>query len=131
MLLKRTIVLFWDGSVNNSLYIYLPHHSTFDVFVLHHRPSFSLVNSSHSGRSHSSLDPKTYTPVVYISIRNDIRLPDDSSVKLTSSGLLGDSYLAIQIGSSAKMLVAGGTIKSAPGGAGLSGLIDRITSGGG
>jgi hypothetical protein len=63
MLLKRTIVLFWDGSVNNSLYIYLPHHSTFDVFVLHHRPSFSLVNSSHSGRSHSSLDPKTYTEI--------------------------------------------------------------------
>ncbi len=77
------------------------------------------------------LDPKTYTPVVYISIRNDIRLPDDSSVKLTSSGLLGDSYLAIQVGSSAKMLAAGAAIKSAPGGAGLSGLIDRIASGGG
>src|SRR5271154_5169929 len=53
MLLKRTIVLFWDGSINNSFYIYLPYYSIFNVFVLHHRLPFSLVNSSHSGRRYS------------------------------------------------------------------------------
>ena len=69
MLLKRTIVLFWDGSINDSLYIYLPHYPIFNVFVLHHRPPFSLVNSSHSGRvtpeplSRSSLDSKPYKEI--------------------------------------------------------------------
>jgi hypothetical protein len=51
ILLKRTIVPFWDGSINNSLYIYPPHYSIFSAFVLHHRPPFSLANSSHSRRS--------------------------------------------------------------------------------
>jgi phospholipid/cholesterol/gamma-HCH transport system substrate-binding protein len=75
------------------------------------------------------LDPKTYIPTVYISIRRDIHLPDDSAVKLTSSGLLGDSYLAIQVGSSSKMLAAGASIKTAPGGAGLADLIDHLANG--
>ena len=75
------------------------------------------------------LEPKTYIPTVYISIRRDVRLPDDSAIKLTSSGLLGESYLAIQVGSSTKMLAAGASIKTAPGGAGLADLIDHLANG--
>lgn len=77
-----------------------------------------------------SLDPKTYLPVVHLSIRNGIRIPDDSTIKFTSSGLLGDYYLAIEPGSSDKFLVAHASIKATQGGAGLGDLINRITKGG-
>jgi len=51
-----------------------------------------------------TLDPKTYAAILHLNIRNDVPVPDDSSVKITSSGILGNSYLAIQPGGSDKML---------------------------
>jgi phospholipid/cholesterol/gamma-HCH transport system substrate-binding protein len=78
--------------------------------------------------SSMGLDPKTFLPVVHLSIREKVRLPSDSSVKITTPGLLGGSYLAIQPGSSGKMLTAGASIRTIQGSAGLSGLIDHITS---
>src|SRR5579862_2504496 len=41
------------------------------------------------------LDPKTYNAVVTIAMENAVRLPDDSSVRITSDGLLGSQYLSI------------------------------------
>jgi phospholipid/cholesterol/gamma-HCH transport system substrate-binding protein len=45
-----------------------------------------------------TLDPKTYEAVVRLSLRSEIKLPDDSIAKVSSNGLLGDKYLAIEIG---------------------------------
>ena len=54
-----------------------------------------------------TLDPKNYLVTVHMNIRDDIKIPDDSSLMVTSSGLLGSSYLSISPGGSDKMLAAG------------------------
>ena len=44
------------------------------------------------------LDPKTYQAKVHLNIHQEVKLPDDSSIMVTSSGLLGSSYLSISPG---------------------------------
>jgi phospholipid/cholesterol/gamma-HCH transport system substrate-binding protein len=78
--------------------------------------------------SSMGLDPKTFRPVVQLSIRENVHIPGDSSIKITTPGLLGGSYLAIQPGSSRKMLPAGASIRTVEGSSGLAGLIAHITS---
>jgi phospholipid/cholesterol/gamma-HCH transport system substrate-binding protein len=75
------------------------------------------------------LDPKTYAVNAAISVRSDIRIPDDSSIKVTSAGIMGSSYLAIQPGGSDKMLAPGGEITNTQGSIDLMGLIGRAMYG--
>ena len=77
-----------------------------------------------------SLDPKTYQATVHLSIRNDVKLPDDSSIMVTSTGLLGNSYLSISPGGSDTMIASGGTIHNTQGSVDLMSLIGRFASGG-
>lgn len=57
-----------------------------------------------------SLDPKTYYAQVTLSVATEVQVPDDSLAKITSSSLLGDSYIAIDPGASADMLEPGAEI---------------------
>jgi len=75
------------------------------------------------------LDPKSYAAIVRISIRDDVKIPDDSSIKVTSAGIMGSSYLAIQPGGSEKMLPPGGEITNTQGSIDLMGLIGRVIYG--
>jgi phospholipid/cholesterol/gamma-HCH transport system substrate-binding protein len=75
------------------------------------------------------LDPKNYLAIVHMNIRGDIPLPDDSSIKVTSAGLLGNSYLSIQPGGSLKNLQAGGAIANTQGSVDIMGLIGRAIYG--
>jgi phospholipid/cholesterol/gamma-HCH transport system substrate-binding protein len=75
------------------------------------------------------LDPKNYAAIVHVSIRSDIKIPDDSSIKVTSAGIMGSSYLAIQPGGSDKMLAPGGQITNTQGSIDLMGLIGRVIYG--
>jgi len=75
------------------------------------------------------LDPKSYLAVVDMSIRNDVRIPDDSSIKITSSGLLGSSFLSIDPGGSDTMLKPGGEITNTQGSIDLMSLIGRLIYG--
>ena len=50
------------------------------------------------------LDPEDYNAKVDIIINNDIKIPDDSSAKITSSSLLGGNFLDIVPGSSEQNL---------------------------
>jgi phospholipid/cholesterol/gamma-HCH transport system substrate-binding protein len=75
------------------------------------------------------LDPKTYAAIVRITMRDDVKLPDDSSIKITSAGIMGSSYLAIQPGGSEKMIPAGGQITNTQGSIDLMGLIGRAIYG--
>jgi phospholipid/cholesterol/gamma-HCH transport system substrate-binding protein len=77
------------------------------------------------------LDPKTYQATVHMSIRNDVKLPDDSSIMVTSTGLLGNSYLSVSPGGSDDMIPAGGSIQNTQGSVDLMSLIGRFASGGG
>src|ERR1700759_855520 len=51
-----------------------------------------------------TLDPKTYQATAHLSIKSDVKLPDDASVMVTSTGLLGNSYLSISPGGSDTMI---------------------------
>jgi phospholipid/cholesterol/gamma-HCH transport system substrate-binding protein len=75
------------------------------------------------------LDPKTYQAILHFTIRNDVQIPDDSSVKITSAGLLGGEYLAIVPGGSDKMLASGGVLTNTQGSIDLMGLLGRFIYG--
>ncbi len=78
-----------------------------------------------------TLNPKTYEAVAQLSIKNGVELPVDSSIKITSSGILGSAYLSISPGGSNRMIPPGGRISNTQGSVDLMGLIGRmITSGG-
>ena len=70
-----------------------------------------------------TLDPKTYRAVLKISIDEDIKLPEDSSAKITSSSLLGNNYLQLSPGGSDDMLKDGGTISYTQGAVNIQDLI--------
>jgi phospholipid/cholesterol/gamma-HCH transport system substrate-binding protein len=72
-----------------------------------------------------TLDP-SYLVTVHMDIKNDVKIPDDSSLVVTSSGLLGSSYLSISPGGSDKMLAEGGMIRNTQGSVDLMGLISRF-----
>ena len=75
-----------------------------------------------------TLDPKTYLVTVHMSIHNDVKIPDDSSLMVTSSGLLGSSYISITPGGDDKMLSSGGMIENSQGSVDLMGLINRFAT---
>ncbi len=77
------------------------------------------------------LDQKTYLAGVELSIDSDVKLPEDSSIKITSEGLLGGAYLAIEPGGSDQMIVAGGEITNTQGSIDLVGLLGRAVFGAG
>ena len=76
-----------------------------------------------------TLDPRTYQATVHLSIRDDVKLPADSSVMVTNTGLLGNSYLSVSPGGSDEMLKPGGTIVNTQGSVDLMSLIGRFATG--
>jgi len=83
-----------------------------------------------------ALDSMTYNAVVTIALENSVQLPDDSSVRITSEGLLGNQYLSIEPGSSPDKIKPGGEIEYTQGAVDLIGLLGKAvfsstSSGGG
>jgi phospholipid/cholesterol/gamma-HCH transport system substrate-binding protein len=77
-----------------------------------------------------TLDPKTYLVTLHMNIRSDVPIPEDSSLMVTSTGLLGGSYLSISPGGSDKMIAPGGSISNVQGSVDLMGLVGRFIGGG-
>jgi phospholipid/cholesterol/gamma-HCH transport system substrate-binding protein len=75
------------------------------------------------------LDPATYQARVRINVDGKVKLPDDSSAKIASEGLLGGNYLAIEPGGSETMLKHGGEIKFTQGSVNLLDLIGQAMFG--
>ena len=75
--------------------------------------------------SDEKLDTKTYLAVLRISMRDDIKLPKDSSIKIASSGLLGQNYLSIDPGGSDEFLKNGEEIQYTQGAVNLADLIGK------
>jgi len=57
-----------------------------------------------------TIDPASFDAVVRMSISPKIHLPDDTVATVDSSGLLGDKYLKLIPGNSAKTIAPGGSI---------------------
>src|SRR3954470_2803787 len=77
-----------------------------------------------------TLDPKTYLVTVHMNIRDDIKLPVDSSVLVTQAGFLGGQYLSITPGGDDKMMTAGSFFENAQGSIDVMGLVGRFATGG-
>lgn len=75
------------------------------------------------------LDQKTYFATVHIAVRPDVLIPEDSSVRVTSDGLLGNAFLSIEPGGSPENLQAGAEIANTQGSIDLVSLIGRAVFG--
>jgi len=76
-----------------------------------------------------TLDPKTYLVTVHMNIREDIKLPLDSSVLVTQAGFLGGQYLSITPGGDEQMMAAGSFFENAQGSIDMMGLVGRFATG--
>jgi phospholipid/cholesterol/gamma-HCH transport system substrate-binding protein len=56
------------------------------------------------------LDPLIYNASVDMAIYDDVELPYDTSARITSEGLLGGTYLALDVGGDMEMLADGDSI---------------------
>jgi len=81
-----------------------------------------------------TLNTETFLARVELAMDADVKLPDDSSIKVTADGLLGGSYLSIEPGGSEENLENGGEIRFTQGSIDLIGLVGQAifsTSGSG
>jgi phospholipid/cholesterol/gamma-HCH transport system substrate-binding protein len=72
------------------------------------------------------LDPKLYQGVVQLAIQRDAQFPTDSSLRILTSGLLGDQYVGVEAGGGDKMWAAGDTIKQTQSAVVLESLISQF-----
>jgi phospholipid/cholesterol/gamma-HCH transport system substrate-binding protein len=77
-----------------------------------------------------TLDPNNFLVTVHMNIRNDVQIPEDSSMQVTQVGFLGGQYVAIQPGGDQKNLAPGGMISNAQGSVDLMTLLGRAALGG-
>lgn len=78
-----------------------------------------------------SLDPDTYQAVTLIAIDNNILIPDDADIKVSTDGLLGAAFLEVTAGGSPFMLEPGGEIIYTQSSISLLNLLLKFTSGAG
>ncbi len=69
--------------------------------------------------------------IVRMTIRDDIKVPDDTAVKIASDGLLGDTYISLEPGGSEAMLEDGGELEFTQGAVNLMDLIAQAVFGAG
>ena len=73
-----------------------------------------------------AFDDKSYQAIVSLSMDTRYAFPKDSSLKILTSGLLGEQYIGIEAGADAKMLAAGDTITSTQSAVVLENLISQF-----
>lgn len=73
-----------------------------------------------------SFDDKSFQAVVTMSLDSRFAFPKDSSLKILTSGLLGEQYLGLEPGGDEKNLVAGDTITNTQSAVVLENLISQF-----
>ena len=74
----------------------------------------------------SELDPSSFQAKLVMSLDTQIKLPDDSTAKVTSEGLLGGKFIAIEPGGSEDILKDGDQMSYTQGAIDLWGLINQF-----
>ncbi|MEO1293793.1 MAG: outer membrane lipid asymmetry maintenance protein MlaD [Pseudomonadota bacterium] len=77
------------------------------------------------------LNPQTYRAEIDLMLRDEIKVPDDSDVKISSEGLLGGSFVEITPGGSEFMLADGDQILLTQSSVSLLNLLMRFVTGDG
>jgi phospholipid/cholesterol/gamma-HCH transport system substrate-binding protein len=72
------------------------------------------------------LNPESYYADATFTVKDGIAIPDDSTVLISSEGLLGGNFVEIQPGGSPEMLAAGGEIIDTQGSVGLIQLLMKF-----
>lgn len=72
------------------------------------------------------LDPKTFLAVTKLSLDPSVKLPADSTAKITSDSLLGGAHIAIAPGGAMEDLKPGSEIENTQGSVDLFGLIGQF-----
>ncbi len=75
--------------------------------------------------SAQDLDMISFMAVLRLSIRADVELPEDSSVKISTEGLLGGSYVSIEPGGSLDNVSPGGELVYTQGSVDLMSLLGQ------
>jgi phospholipid/cholesterol/gamma-HCH transport system substrate-binding protein len=73
-----------------------------------------------------TFDDKTFQATVTMSIQSRYQFPKDSSLKILTSGLLGEQYIGIEAGSEADNLAQGDRIQSTQSAVVLENLISQF-----
>ena len=73
-----------------------------------------------------AFDDKTFQARVAMAMDNRFQFPKDSSLKILTSGLLGEQYIGIEAGADAKNLAAGDTITTTQSAVVLENLIGQF-----
>ena len=73
-----------------------------------------------------TFEDKTFQARVTLSLESRYKFPKDSSVKILTSGLLGEQYVGIEAGADEKVLAAGDTITSTQSAVVLENLIGQF-----
>jgi phospholipid/cholesterol/gamma-HCH transport system substrate-binding protein len=76
--------------------------------------------------SEIKLDPKTFLAVARLSLDPTVKLPADSTAKVTSDSLLGGAHIAIAPGGALQDLKPGSEIENTQGSVDLFGLIGQF-----
>ena len=71
-------------------------------------------------------DGKTYQARVTLALENQYAFPKDSSLKILTSGLLGEQYIGIEAGADEKNIAAGDTITTTQSAVVLENLIGQF-----
>lgn len=78
------------------------------------------------------LDPKSYNAVAVMRVKDDVKLPKDTSASVQSAGLLGDKFIALQPGGDEQNLAEGDVIHFTESSVSIEELIGKfVFSGGG
>lgn len=75
------------------------------------------------------LDPRTFLVTVRMQMEPGVQVPVDSSILVTSAGLLGSPYLSITPGGDDKNLPPGGMIENAQGSIDIMSLVGKFATG--
>ena len=81
-----------------------------DIGSLNEGDAVKISGVSVGSISSVDLDPQLYNAVVSMTIRDQVQLPYDTSARISSEGLLGGTYLALDIGGDEEMLQDGDSI---------------------
>src|SRR4051812_28485296 len=73
-----------------------------------------------------SFDDKSFQAIASLALESRYRFPKDSSLKILTSGLLGEQYIGIEAGADDKLLVAGDTITTTQSAVVLENLISQF-----
>jgi phospholipid/cholesterol/gamma-HCH transport system substrate-binding protein len=77
-----------------------------------------------------TLNPKTFFADATLALRNDIELPDDSAILISSEGLLGGNFVELQPGGSLDNFAPGDEIEDTQGAISMVSMMMKFVDGG-